>query len=120
MAIIIKCDPGKVDADDMFRSEPVWIFENCKLISGDETFVWWTEKAGVEGLAMHGNLVKIAPKRVLRGWPGASLAVKIDAKKPNRILTKKDLAKHEYERTRAVPEALGPLPKLWRKLLKNS
>jgi putative restriction endonuclease len=121
MAIIIKCDQRNVGADDIFTSEPVWIYENCKLALGDEVFVWWTGAAGRDdGLVLHGSLVNMVHKPVPRGWPGASLTVKIDAKKPNPILTKRDLAQYEYDRAGAVPEPANPLSKLWRKLLKNS
>jgi hypothetical protein len=88
MAIIIKCHPGDVGTDNKFISEAVPVYENCELIPGDEAFVWWTEKiAGMDGLAMHGNLVEITNASAPRGLR-VSLTVKIDAESPVRKLTK--------------------------------
>jgi HNH endonuclease len=121
MPIIIKCDPSNVGADGIFVSDTVWIVDECDLIPGDEAFVWWTAKAASDdGLAMHGNLVEVEHKPTKRGWPGASLIVQIDAKRSDRLLTKESLTPYSYDRTIAAPELLGPLPKLWRKLLNNS
>ena len=121
MAIIIKCDPSNVEADDTFTSKPVWIYENCELILGEEVFVWWTETAGRDdGLAMRGNLVEIARNPALRGRRTASLTVKIDAKIPNQKLTKEELAKYDERRSGVPKRPDDHMHKLCRKLLANS
>jgi HNH endonuclease len=120
MAIIIKCDPGDVGADDMFTSEAVWIYENSELILGDEAFVWWTKEIpGADGLAMHGDLVGIEHEPVQRG-KGASLTVKIDAKSPGRKLKTEDLEEYDVRNSDVPKLPHHPLHGLCRKLLANS
>ncbi len=120
MAIIIKCDPGDVGTDDEFTSEAVPIYENCELIPGDEAFVWWTAKiAGIDGLAMHGNLVEITHASAPRGLR-VSLTVKIDAESPIRKLTKGDLAKYDVRKSGLPSRPDNPMHELCRKLLGHS
>lgn len=120
MAIIVKCNPSNIGAEDIFSSEAVWIYEKCELVAGDETFVWWTREAGVEGLAMRGNLVRMVYKPTPRNLPGASLTIKIKATRPNRTLTKKDLAEYDERYDDVARRPPHPMHGLCRKLLQNS
>ena len=110
MALIVKCDPPAVGFELSFDVD-VRPFGDVEPGKGDEVFVWTSENARGQGLAMHGRIEAARVSKVNRK---ASLRIRIDAMAPPGSLTFDDLRPHRDG------SGKGPLPKLAAKLLKNS
>jgi hypothetical protein len=121
MSVVLKCDAQNLaGGNELFRSAPVWVYENCEPTPGDEVFVW-TTKASPDGggLSMRGTLVEYSQQQLSRNRPGASVTIRIEDRQPQHALTVADLARYDPRRSRLHIEN-GPEVELCRKLLVNS
>jgi hypothetical protein len=110
MALIVKCPPPAVGLDFMFGTD-VRPVGDVAPAAGDEVFVWTSESARGQGLAMRGTIESARLSKVNRK---ASLRIRVNAAAPPGSLTSDDLRPHRDS------DAPGPLPKLAGKILKNT
>jgi hypothetical protein len=110
MALIVKCPPPAIGFDRAFEVA-VRPFGGVAPAKGDEVFVWTSEGARGQGLAIHGVVEAARVSLVNRK---ASLRIRVDALAEPGSLTFDELRPH---RDSHEP---GPLPKLARKLLRNT
>jgi hypothetical protein len=110
MAFIVKSDPPAIGFDGAFEVvvRPSGDVEPAK---GDEVFVWTSEGARGQGLAIYGTIEEARVSKVNRK---ATLRIKVKALAEPGSLEFDDLRPHRDS------DASGPLPKLAAKLLKNS
>jgi hypothetical protein len=109
MAYIVKSDPPAIGFDRAFEVA-VRPFGEVDPAKGDEVFVWTSESARGQGLAIHGSIEEARVSKVNRK---ATLRIKVKALAQPGSLDFDDLRPHRDSTER------GPLPKLARKLLKN-
>ena len=120
MAFVLKIDRTQFPSN-VLTSAPVWLYENCQPARGNEVFIWWTKVGGVDGVAMHGVISDVVDSGVSQtGRKQASVTAAVDATRPRRILSQRELAEFDYLRGRPQSEYTGALPKLWRKFRANS
>lgn len=110
MSVLIKCDTPAVGLDFTFEVA-VRPFEDVAPLKGDEVFVWTSEATRGQGLAMRGTIEAVRVSKVNRK---ASLRVRVEAAAEPGTLMSRDLRPHRDS------TAEGPLPKLARKLIKNT
>lgn len=110
MAMIVKCDPPAIGFDRAFEVA-VRPFGDIEPAKGDEVFVWTSESARGQGLAIHGTIETARVSKVNRK---ASLRIRVNALAAPGSLTFAELKPHRDD------DGAGPLPKLAHLLLKNT
>ncbi|WOH82128.1 HNH endonuclease signature motif containing protein [Bradyrhizobium sp. BEA-2-5] len=121
MPLVLKCDtPNLAEGNEFLRPSPVWAYEDCAPVAGDEVFVWTTNgSSDGGGLSMRGSLLEWSQEQLTRSRPGVALTIRIENTRPRYILTIADLARYDTRRY-SPSTGTGPQVKLCRKLWINS
>ncbi|WFU55719.1 HNH endonuclease signature motif containing protein [Bradyrhizobium pachyrhizi] len=121
MPLVLKCDaPNLEEGNEFLRPSPVWAYEDCAPVAGDEVFVWATNgSSDGGGLSMHGLVFEASQERLSGNRRGAALTIRIENRQPRRTLTIADLARYDPRRSPSSM-GVGPESKLCRKLYGNS
>jgi hypothetical protein len=112
MAIVVTCEPRRIDKGHVFTPEILPVAKGCELAVGGEAFIWFTNKKNSGGLAACGTLVSFSSE----GGRRFSLAVELYASKPTSELSDWDLAKYDLRKSEVTERPGDPRHRLCEKL----